>query len=237
MLKKVDFPLTNAQISEFVLDQEYTTYFTLQQAISELVEAGLIRMETIRNTSQYYLTEDGDMTLGYFTQKISAPIREDIDRYIQENKMALRNEVAIVADYYKNTAGEYSVHCEVKEKKGDLSASPTKSRPSPCATTGANAARKSTNTSWGHYSQNRNPNKKTPGKAFQLMPGVFLFMYPLQILLNLFLIPVSAGAVEFGVTQFFGEVALAGEVFGEVVGIFVADAVAQFGGAWVVGIF
>ena len=108
MLKKVDFPLTNAQISEFVLDQEYTTYFTLQQAISELVEAGLIRME------------DGDMTLGYFTQKISAPIREDIDRYIQENKMALRNEVAIVADYYKNTAGEYPVHCEVKEKKGDL---------------------------------------------------------------------------------------------------------------------
>ena len=117
MLKKVDFPLTNAQISEFVLDQEYTTYFTLQQAISELVEAGLIRMETIRNTSQYYLTEDGDMTLGYFTQKISAPIREDIDRYIQENKMALRNEVAIVADYYKNTAGEYSVHCEVEGEK------------------------------------------------------------------------------------------------------------------------
>ena len=37
MLKKVAFPLTNAQISEFVLDQEYTTYFTLQQAISELV--------------------------------------------------------------------------------------------------------------------------------------------------------------------------------------------------------
>ena len=34
MLKKVAFPLTNAQISEFVLDQEYTTYFTLQQAIS-----------------------------------------------------------------------------------------------------------------------------------------------------------------------------------------------------------
>ena len=77
-------------------------------------------METIRNTSQYYLTEDGDMTLGYFSQKISTPIREDIDRYIQENKMALRNEVAIVADYYKNTSGEYSVHCEVKEKKGDL---------------------------------------------------------------------------------------------------------------------
>lgn len=120
MLKKVDFPLTNAQISSFILEQEYTTYFTLQQAISELVEAGLIRMETVRNTSQYYLTDDGEETLGYFEHKISKPILDDIDRYFQENKLELRNEVAIVADYYKNTAGEYSVHCRVKEKKGDL---------------------------------------------------------------------------------------------------------------------
>lgn len=29
MLKKIDFSMTNAQISNFVLDQGYTTYFTL----------------------------------------------------------------------------------------------------------------------------------------------------------------------------------------------------------------
>ena len=34
MLKKVDFPLTNAQISEFVLDQEYTTYFSIYRMMS-----------------------------------------------------------------------------------------------------------------------------------------------------------------------------------------------------------
>ena len=27
LLKKVNFPLTNAQISEFILEQGYTTYF------------------------------------------------------------------------------------------------------------------------------------------------------------------------------------------------------------------
>ncbi len=120
MLKKVDFPLTNTQISTFILEQEYTTYFTLQQAISELVEAKLIRMETIRNTSQYYLTEDGEETLGFFENKISKPIQDDIDSYFQENKLELRNEKSIVADYYKNTAGEYSVHCQIKERKCDL---------------------------------------------------------------------------------------------------------------------
>lgn len=49
MLKKVNFPLTNAQISNFVLDQGYTTYFTLQEIIHELLDSGLIHGETIRN--------------------------------------------------------------------------------------------------------------------------------------------------------------------------------------------
>ena len=45
MLKQVNFPLTYAQISDFFLSREYTDYFTLQQALTELLEAGLARSE------------------------------------------------------------------------------------------------------------------------------------------------------------------------------------------------
>ena len=45
MLQKVDFPLTNSQISEFILDRGYTTYFTLQSVLSELAESDMIRQE------------------------------------------------------------------------------------------------------------------------------------------------------------------------------------------------
>ena len=41
MLNQVDFPLTNSQISEFILDKGYTTYFKLQQALSELLNQDL----------------------------------------------------------------------------------------------------------------------------------------------------------------------------------------------------
>ena len=34
MLNKVDFQRKNSQISEFILDEGYTTYFKLQQALS-----------------------------------------------------------------------------------------------------------------------------------------------------------------------------------------------------------
>ena len=36
MLDKVDFPLTTSQISEFILEKEYTTYFKLQETLAEM---------------------------------------------------------------------------------------------------------------------------------------------------------------------------------------------------------
>ena len=59
MLHQVNFPLTNAQLSNFFLDREYTTYFTLQQALNELLDAGLVKKEPMRNSSRYEITKEG----------------------------------------------------------------------------------------------------------------------------------------------------------------------------------
>ena len=66
MLKQVSFPLTNAQLSNFFLENDYTTYFTLQQALNELLDAGLVKKETIRNSSRYEITKEGLDTLDFF---------------------------------------------------------------------------------------------------------------------------------------------------------------------------
>lgn len=47
MLDKVDFPLTNTQISNFFLEQDYTDYFRVQQVISDLVDADLDRKSVV----------------------------------------------------------------------------------------------------------------------------------------------------------------------------------------------
>ena len=52
MLDHVNFPLTNSQLTDFFLDHEYTTYFTLQQALNELKEAGLIRRSEERRVGK-----------------------------------------------------------------------------------------------------------------------------------------------------------------------------------------
>lgn len=115
MLDKVDFPLTNAQLSDFILGKGYTTYFTLQKAISELCASGLIGEETTHNRTLYHLTDEGKQSISFFENKISAAIKQDVSDFFLEKKLALKNEVAVKADYYRNTNGEFSVRCQVIE--------------------------------------------------------------------------------------------------------------------------
>ena len=108
LLDKVNFPMSNAQLSEFILEKEYTDYFTVQTALSELSETGFLRVKTVRNTSLYRITEEGRKTLSYFIQKISPAIREEIDSFLQEHSYELRNEISTPADYYKTDSGEFA---------------------------------------------------------------------------------------------------------------------------------
>lgn len=116
MLSRVDFPLTKAQIGDFILEREYTNFLTLQQAIGELIDAGLVTAQSIRNRTHLLLTGDGTETLTFFGNQISSSIKEDINEYFKENEIALRNEVSILSDYYKSTSGEYEAHLVAKDK-------------------------------------------------------------------------------------------------------------------------
>ena len=115
MLDKLDFPLTNGQISEFILDKGYTNYFTLQQALSEMVDAGFIREETTHNRTLYHLTEEGTETIKFFKNNISPAIQEDIDNFLTEKRYDLKNEVSVKADYYPTKHNEFAVRCQIIE--------------------------------------------------------------------------------------------------------------------------
>lgn len=120
MLNRVNFPMTKAQIGDFILEKEYTNFLTLQQVISELIDANMVTAQSIRNRTHLAITEDGRNTLEFFKNRISEPITHDIDTYFKENEMEMRNEVSILSDYYKSTSGEYEAHLVAKDKDINL---------------------------------------------------------------------------------------------------------------------
>ncbi|MBD5543417.1 MAG: DUF4364 family protein [Lachnospiraceae bacterium] len=120
MLEWANFPLTKAQIGDFILEKEYTNFLTLQQAISELTDSGMVTAVTIGNRTQLHITEEGRSTLSFFQNRIANGIKEDIRSYLKEKSPQLRNEVFITSEYFRSPGGEYTAHLSAKEKDADL---------------------------------------------------------------------------------------------------------------------
>lgn len=114
MLDKAGFPLSNTQLSNFFLEHDYTDYFRVQEVIGNLVDSDLILAESTHSNTQYTLTSAGKETLNFFADKITEGITQDVLSFFEQNKMELRKETAVVADYYKTTNQNYAVRCQVR---------------------------------------------------------------------------------------------------------------------------
>lgn len=117
MLSKTDFPLSNTQVSNFFLEQDYTDYFTIQQTISSLLDSGLIRKESDRGSTRYYITPSGKETLRFFEDKLTPAIMQDMANYFKKNEMTFKNESSVLADFYKSSLSGYDARCRLKENE------------------------------------------------------------------------------------------------------------------------
>lgn len=116
MLNNVNFPLTNSQITEFLVKQGYATYFEVQQTFSDLTASGQIHEESVHHSTRYSITESGEQTLTYYKHLLPDSFMDDIRSYLKEHKIELRNTISVVTGYTPATNGEYAVQCKIMDK-------------------------------------------------------------------------------------------------------------------------
>lgn len=120
MLDKVDHPLTKAQVFDFLLEKEYSNYFTLSQAIYELTENGFVESYTTHSSTILTLTEEGRNTLSFFQNRISEGIRNDITAFFEENRMQIANDLSVLTNYYRTSNGDYVADLTARDRSSDL---------------------------------------------------------------------------------------------------------------------
>lgn len=120
MLNKVEYPLTKAQVMDFILEREYTNFMSLQAVMCELIDEGMVVAESFRNRTHLKITPDGIQTINFFEKEINQKIREEIDQFFIDNSISIKNEVSIIADYYKATNEEWEAHLIAKDKDINL---------------------------------------------------------------------------------------------------------------------
>lgn len=115
ILYKVDYPISNSQISNYMLENDYTDFFSIQALMGELIDDEFVSFETVRNRTFYKLTPLGRDSLLALMQELSIKIREDIDAYIKANRMKMREEVDVRGNYVASSLGTYNVNLYIDE--------------------------------------------------------------------------------------------------------------------------
>lgn len=114
LIKKIEMPLSHSQISKFVLEDNYMTFFTLQQVLAEMTQNNyLIKIQEMNNT-MYEVSEEGFTLLDYFENHIPLEVRNKIIKYVEENKKFVKKEYDITSNYnYDLQTNEYITKCSL----------------------------------------------------------------------------------------------------------------------------
>lgn len=107
LLGRVNYPLSNAQVSDFIVESGITDYFTAQEAISSLIDAGMLEVIHSSNNTLYQGNEKAQETLRLYQEKISPKIKDEIVSYLNKNGLSMKQSNSLFADYQHLSSGGY----------------------------------------------------------------------------------------------------------------------------------
>ncbi|HAG69668.1 MAG TPA: DUF4364 domain-containing protein [Lachnospiraceae bacterium] len=120
MLDRADQPVTRAQVYDFMLSRDYTSYLNVNGLINEMITTGFMTSQVKGKRSHLMLTDQGREILVMFPDRISADIRKEITDYLIEKEYDLRNTTSIQSNYYKSVMGDYIAELSAREKNSEL---------------------------------------------------------------------------------------------------------------------
>lgn len=108
-------PITNTQLTEIILENNFINYFTLQQYISELIASDFLRYETVNDKNLIHITEKGVNALSFFSDRISSIKKKIIDDYLLSIIDSIKKELTIHSDYTIGKDNSFIVNLQALE--------------------------------------------------------------------------------------------------------------------------
>lgn len=99
IFNKVQIPITNNQVTQIILENNFINYFTLQQYLSELVSSNFLKYKEDENKHRLEITEKGKKVLVLFSNRISNNKINVLDEYLNKEINNIKREVTITSDY------------------------------------------------------------------------------------------------------------------------------------------
>lgn len=115
-LSQTNQPMPNAIISDFILTNGYTDYFSIQHTLTSLTEDKMIEAEQTHSTSYYTITSSGLETLGFFCNQLPDDTKIQIDDYLHKNKVSIVKRTTMHTDFTQIKPNEYLAKVSIIER-------------------------------------------------------------------------------------------------------------------------
>ena len=119
LINSVNFPLSNSQIANFFTQYNYMDYMSFQSLIEELVNSEMIKSKQSINSVLYTITDMGKQALNYMQNYISEDSINDMNEFVESNKLKLMKESSSIANFTQDIDG-YNVNLELVEKQNSV---------------------------------------------------------------------------------------------------------------------
>jgi len=116
ILNYINIPLTNIEITNHILENNYMDYFSLQQILGDLCDSKFIKLNSKNGNEYYSISEAGMAALEMFGEKLPDYFTNEITNNFSYFKKELKKQRELIGHYYKRN-DEYIVSLQVMENE------------------------------------------------------------------------------------------------------------------------
>lgn len=120
ILNRIDMPVSNTHITQIILENNLINYFSLQQYLSELVDAGFVNDDREDKKHALSLTQKGKEVLDYFLTRIPDAKKEMLDEYLKRHLSGIIKDIEVVSEYEPCENDKYIVTLKLKDYDNTL---------------------------------------------------------------------------------------------------------------------
>jgi len=120
IFEKIKLPISNMQLTQIVLENNFINYFTLQQYIVELTTSNLLKNVNEQGKDRLTISEEGKKVLSLFQNRVSESKLEQLNDYIKNQISAIKKELTVTSDYTIENNNSYLVNLVASENNTTL---------------------------------------------------------------------------------------------------------------------
>ena len=110
-------PLTNIELTNFVLENNFMEYFILQQILNDLHESKFVDIHTSNGHDYYFLTDEGINSITMFADMLPEYFINEVNSKFEKIQRDSKRRTELFGHYFKKSDTEYVVSFQVLEDR------------------------------------------------------------------------------------------------------------------------